>query len=185
MSTTSPGILEPLGIVVSSTHPHSRIFTMPIPEGPSATTLAVRTPIQKTALAVGTVFLLVGILGFIPGITTHYDQLNFAGHHSEAALLGIFNVSVLHNIVHLAFGVAGIVLARTFNTARTYLIGGGVIYLVLFVYGLLIDHDSSMNSVPVNNADNWLHLGLAAAMLVLGIAASSVGVPPETPTAAR
>jgi hypothetical protein len=126
------------------------------------------TPVQKAALAVGVVFLAVGVLGFVPGITTNYDQLSFAGHHSDAALLGIFNVSVLHNLVHLAFGVAGIALARTFNQARWYLIGGGIVYLLLFVYGLLIDHDSSANFVPVNNADNWLHLGLAIAMIALG-----------------
>ncbi|GLP78351.1 hypothetical protein TUM20983_54610 [Mycobacterium antarcticum] len=125
--------------------------------------------VQKAALAMGAVFLLVGILGFIPGVTTHYDQLTFAGQHSEAALLGIFNVSILHNIVHLAFGVAGIALARSFNAARSYLIGGGVVYLVLFVYGLVIDHESSMNFVPVNDADNWLHLVLAAAMLASGL----------------
>jgi hypothetical protein len=161
---------------------------------PSAPNAAERTPMQKAALVVGGVFLLVGVLGFIPGVTSHYDQLTFAGHHSEAALLGIFNVSVLHNIVHLAFGVAGVVLARKFSTARAYLIGGGVIYLALFLYGLVIDHDSSMNFVPVNNADNWLHLGLAVGMLALGIILGrvraneptrSVGIPPETPSAAR
>jgi hypothetical protein len=129
-----------------------------------------RAPVQKAALAVGAVFLVVGLLGFVPGITSNYDQLTFAGHHSDAALLGIFNVSVLHNLVHLAFGVAGIVLARTFNSARSYLIGGGVVYLLLFVYGLVINHDSSANFVPVNNADNWLHLGLAVAMIALGAA---------------
>ena len=128
-----------------------------------------RTPVQKAALAVGAVFLVVGLLGFVPGITTHYDQLTFAGHHSDAALLGIFNVSVLHNLVHLLFGVAGIVLARTFNSARSYLIGGGVVYLVLFLYGLVIDHDSSANFVPVNDADNWLHLLLGAGMIGLGV----------------
>jgi uncharacterized protein DUF4383 len=128
------------------------------------------TPVQKAALAVGAVFLAVGVLGFVPGITTNYDQLTFAGHHSDAALLGIFNVSVLHNLVHLAFGVAGIALARTFNGARSYLIGGAVVYLVLFIYGLVIDHDSSANFVPVNDADNWLHLGLAVAMIALGAA---------------
>ena len=129
-----------------------------------------RTPVQKAALAVGAVFLAVGVLGFVPGITTHYDQLTFAGHHSDAALLGIFNVSVLHNLVHLAFGVAGVALARTFNGARSYLIGGGIVYLVLFIYGLLVDHDSSANFVPVNDADNWLHLGLAVAMIAVGAA---------------
>ena len=77
----------------------------------------------KAALAVDAVFLAVGLLGSVPGSTTNDDQLTFAGHHFVAALLGIFNVSVLHNLVHLLFGVAGIVLARTFNSARSYLTG--------------------------------------------------------------
>ena len=81
-----------------------------------------------------------------------------------------FNVSVLHNLVHLAFGVAGIALPRTFNSARSYLIGGGIVYLVLVIYGLVIDDDSSANFVPVNDAGNWLHLGLAVAMIALGAA---------------
>jgi hypothetical protein len=115
-------------------------------------TSKLRTPVQKAALAVGALFLVVGLLGFVPGITTHYEQLTFAGHHSDAALLGIFNVSGLHNLVHLLFGVAGIVLARTFTSARSYLIGGGVVYLVLFLHGIVIDHDSSANFVPVNDA---------------------------------
>jgi hypothetical protein len=128
-----------------------------------------RTPVQLAALIVGAVFLLVGIAGFIPGLTTNYDMLSFAGHHSGAMLLGIFAVSVLHNIVHLLFGVAGIVAARTFAAAKWYLIGGGVVYLVLFVYGLVINHDTAANFVPVNTADNWLHLGLAIGMIALGV----------------
>src|ERR1700742_596818 len=70
------------------------------------------TPAQKAALAVGAVFLAVCVLGPVPGITTNNDEFTFAGHHCDAALLGIFNVSVSHD--HLAFGVAGIVLARSF-----------------------------------------------------------------------
>jgi hypothetical protein len=136
----------------------------------SESTSKFRAPVQRAALAVGAVFLAVGLLGFVPGITSNYDQLTFAGHHSEAALLGVFNVSILHNLVHLAFGVAGIVLARRFNSARSYLIGGGIVYLLLFVYGLVVDHDSSANFVPVNDADNWLHLGLAVVMIALGAA---------------
>src|ERR1700712_6034228 len=92
-----------------------------------------RTPLQTAALGVGAVFVLVGVLGFIPGITTHYGDMTFAGHNSMAKLLGIFMVSVLHNIVHLLFGVAGIVAARAWATSRTYLVAGGVIYLVLFL----------------------------------------------------
>ncbi|GHB26187.1 DUF4383 domain-containing protein [Streptomyces chryseus] len=128
-----------------------------------------RTRVQQAALAVGAVFLLVGILGFIPGITTDYDTLKFAEHHSEAKLLGIFQVSILHNIVHLLFGIAGVAMARAASTARTYLIGGGIIYLVLWIYGLIIDHDSAANFVPVNSADNWLHFVLGVGMIALGV----------------
>ncbi|MFC7929243.1 DUF4383 domain-containing protein [Streptomyces cinereoruber] len=127
-----------------------------------------RTPVQQAALAVGAVFLLVGVLGFVPGITTHYDTMEFAAHHSEAKLLGIFQVSVLHNIVHLLFGVAGLALARSAGTARNYLVVGGAVYLVLWLYGMFIDHDSAANFVPVNTADNWLHFFLGIGMIALG-----------------
>ena len=131
-----------------------------------------RSTIQRAAQIVGAVFLLVGVLGFIPGITSNYETLSFAGHDSDALLLGIFQVSILHNIVHLLFGVAGILMARTPRQSRNYLIGGGAVYLVLWIYGLLIDQESSANFVPVNNADNWLHLLLGVGMLALGLALS-------------
>lgn len=128
------------------------------------------TPLQTAAAVVGAVFLLVGVAGFIPGVTTNYDTMEFAGHHSEAELLGIFEVSVLHNIVHLLFGVAGLALARSWSGARAYLVGGGLVYAVLFVYGILVEEESTANFVPVNAADNWLHLLLAAGMIALGLA---------------
>ena len=131
-----------------------------------------RTNIQKATLAVGAVFLLVGVLGFIPGITTNYETMGFAGHESQALLLGIFQVSILHNIVHLLFGVAGIAMARSAAQSRNYLIGGGAIYLVLWIYGLLIGKDTAANFVPVNVADDWLHFVLGVAMVGLGVALS-------------
>ena len=125
-----------------------------------------RTLVQNVARLVGIVFLLVGILGFIPGVTTNlYDGLEFAGNDGTAELLGIFQVSVLHNIVHLLFGLAGLALAATPNGARTYLIGGGAIYLALFVLGIIGGGDW----IPANNADNWLHLLLGAGMIGLGV----------------
>jgi hypothetical protein len=128
-----------------------------------------RTPVQTAALAVAVVFLLVGVLGFIPGITTGFDSIAFAGHHSGAELLGVFQVSVLHNIVHLLFGAVGIAMARTVSGARLYLIGGGAIYLVLWLYGLVIGQTSSANFVPLNPADDWLHLLLGLGMIAAGI----------------
>lgn len=128
-----------------------------------------RSVLQTVAIAVGVVFLLVGVLGFVPGVTTNYDQLQFAGHMSEALLIGLFQVSVLHNIVHLLYGVAGLLLARSWSGARAYLLGGGAIYLVLWVYGLVIDKDSAANFVPLNTADDWLHFGLGVGMIGLGV----------------
>jgi hypothetical protein len=128
------------------------------------------TPVQKAALAVGAAFLLVGVLGFVPGITTDYDLMKFAGHESEAKLLGVFQVSILHNLVHLAFGVVGVILARRGpQPARTYLLVGGAVYLVLFIYGLVTRNRSDANFVPMNTADDWLHLGLGVAMIALGV----------------
>lgn len=145
--------------------------------------VSTRSPAQLVAAVVAVVFLLVGVAGFIPGVTTNYDQLTFAGHQSMAMLLGLFMVSVLHNIVHLLFGIVGLALARTSAGARGFLIGGGAVYLVLWLYGLIIDHGSAANFVPVNTADNWLHLGLGVGMIVLGaatFAASGARTTPHT-----
>jgi hypothetical protein len=128
-----------------------------------------RHPVQVAALASGALFLLVGVLGFVPGITTDYSELAFAGHESDAMLLGIFKVSILHNIVHLLFGALGIVAARTVRDSRNFLVGGGIVYLLLTVYGAAIDHGSDANFVPINTADNWLHLLLALGMIVAGV----------------
>jgi hypothetical protein len=124
------------------------------------------TPVQNVTRLVGIVFLLVGIAGFIPGITTNlYDGLEFAGNDGNAELLGIFKVSVLHNLVHGLFGIAGLALAQTASGARTFLIGGGAIYIVLWLLGLL----GGADWIPSNSADDWLHLVLGIGMIGLGV----------------
>jgi hypothetical protein len=125
--------------------------------------------VQGAAMIVGAAFILVGILGFIPGVTTDFRQLDWAGHHSGAMLFGVFAVSGLHNVVHLGLGVLGLAMARTYGAARAYFLGGGLVYLGLWVYGIVIDHGSSANFMPVNAADNWLHFGLGAGMALLGV----------------
>ena len=140
-----------------------------------------RTGLQKAALATGALFLLVAVLGFIPGITTNYEAMGTAGHGSGALLLGLFQVSILHNIVHAAFGVAGLLLGRTHQQARSFLIYGGVVYLVLWLYGLLVGDQTPANFVPVNGADNWLHLALGMGMIILAILLSPRTTPKKPP----
>lgn len=134
-----------------------------------ATPVRMLTNVQMAAALVGAVFVLIGVAGFVPGITTDVGDMRFAGHESGSELLGVFQVSVLHNLVHLAFGVAGLMAAASIWPARTYLVGGGIVYLVLWAYGLSIDHASDANFVPVDNADDWLHFGLGVVMIALGM----------------
>lgn len=146
--------------MTDNTHMHTR-------SGTGRRTMG--SPVQAASALVGVVFLLVGVMGFIPGITTPYDGMEAAGHESHAELLGIFQVSILHNIVHLLFGVAGLALSRNASGARAFLVGGGAIYLVLWLYGLVIDQSSEANFVPLNTADDWLHFVLGVAMIALGL----------------
>jgi hypothetical protein len=124
-----------------------------------------RSLAQTLALLFGLAFLAVGVLGFIPGVTTDLGDIEFAGKDSPSELFGIFQVSILHNIVHLLFGIAGIALSRTTPNALMYLLYAGVIYVVLFVYGLFVGSGDDANFIPINNADDWLHLVLAVGLL--------------------
>jgi hypothetical protein len=118
-----------------------------------------KTLAQKLAFVFGVVFVLVGILGFIPGITDEAPGA-FAGEDSDGELLGAFKTSVLHNLAHLAFGI-GILAARRHDTALQYLLWGGIAYAGLFVLGIV----GGLDWLPADDADDWLHLALAVALL--------------------
>lgn len=127
------------------------------------------SPAGIAAIVYGIVFLIVGIAGFIPGLTSDIGSMSFGGHHSEAMLLGIFQVSILHNIVHLLYGILGLALSRRHGAARAYLLIGGVVYLVLWIYGLAVNKESMANFVPLNSGDDWLHFVLGVTMVGLAI----------------
>ncbi|MDQ2826962.1 MAG: DUF4383 domain-containing protein, partial [Actinomycetota bacterium] len=84
-----------------------------------------RSLAQLFAAAIGAVFVLVGVVGFVPGIVRMFGDLSFIGPDSHAKLLGLFEISVVHNIVHLLFGV-GLIASRKSAWAVRYLVIGGV-----------------------------------------------------------
>ena len=115
----------------------------------------------------GVIFLLVGAAGFIPGITTHYDRLNsFDGE--GALLLGLFGINWLESVVHVLYGVAGLAFAGNARASRSYFLVGGAVYIVLWIYGLVIDLDSSANFIGLNVEANWLHFALGVVMIGIG-----------------
>ena len=126
-----------------------------------------RTALQTAALAVGVVFIIVGVAGFIPGITRDAPG-DFMGENSPASLLHVFQTGILHDLVHLLFGVAGVVMARKWDTAKTYLIGGGAVYLLLWLIGMF----SAMDWLPADVTDHWLHFVLGLGMIALGFVLS-------------
>lgn len=133
---------------------------------------------QGAAIGVAAVFLVIGAAGFAPGLTTHVDALQWFGRHSGSEaphLFGLFAVSAAHNLLHLGFGVAGLGMARTFAGSRTYLIGGGVFYLGLWLYGILADGSREVSGF--NGADNWLHFGIGVTMTILGLTLAGSRVP--------
>jgi hypothetical protein len=124
--------------------------------------------IQRAALIFGIVFAVVTIVGFIPGLTTDYDRLTtFDGVGAE--IFGIFGVNVLENIVHALYAVAGFAAAASWAASKTYFIWGGIVYLGVWLYGLLIDLNSAANFIGVNEAANWLHLALGVVMVAIGV----------------
>jgi hypothetical protein len=63
------------------------------------------------------------------------------------------------------FGIAGLALAKTWEGAQTYLLGSGIVYAALLVYGIVVKQGSDANFVPFNNGDDWLHGFLAVGLL--------------------
>lgn len=115
-------------------------------------------PIKLITTLIGLSFLAAGIGGFIPALTPN------------GLLLGLFEVSTLHNIIHIAFGLAGLAMAK--SAANLYLIGGGLIYLATWALGQF--GPANLDPIGLNHADNLLHLGAGGGMTLLGVVHSKV-----------
>ena len=124
------------------------------------------TTLQKLAGIFGVIFIIVAVLGFIaPG------GLVMAMDPTTGMVLGVFPVNLLHNIVHLLFGVWGLVASRSWSGSKTFFTVGGIIYVVLTCVGFL--SPTGFGLVPLGGADIWLHAVLAIAMLGIGLTAKA------------
>jgi hypothetical protein len=113
--------------------------------------------LSSMAKVFGVVLLAVGVLGFVPGIT------------SDNYLLGIFHVNALHNIIHIASGV--VALAAAFSSAsasRMYFQVFGVVYALVTVLGFVYGDKDILGVVASNTADTLLHVVIAGSALFLG-----------------
>lgn len=127
-------------------------------------------------------FLMIGFAGFVPAMTWNLHTIEM-GYGSEAMVLGIFQVSVLHNIIHLLAGLAGLSLSRFSDSARWYLRVGSGVAVVLWILGLLVDRVSYSNFLPLNTVDDWAYFVIA--LVMVGLSFLSRDVTPAATTAHR
>ncbi|MFN3652336.1 MAG: DUF4383 domain-containing protein [Armatimonadota bacterium] len=138
--------------------------------------------IRTFSLVYGIVFLLVGILGFIPGLVqpaAHLADLRVDANHGM--LLGLFPVNLLHNLVHIAIGIWGIVAARTLEASRTYGKSMAVFYGLLTVLGLIPATSTLFGLVPIHGNDVWLHAAAALIAAYFGWVATPTPSDREAP----
>lgn len=126
------------------------------------------TTVQRVAQIFGIVFLLVAIAGFLTPNGMNMDAA------TPAMLMGVFPVNLLHNVVHLLFGIWGLAASRSWSGAKQYATIAGAIYLVLAILGFVAPDGFGL--VPLGGNDVWLHLVLAAALLYFGLTAKGDAV---------
>jgi hypothetical protein len=113
--------------------------------------------LKRAAVAFGLIFLLVGILGFVPGVTRD-------GH-----LLGIFHVNPAHNVVHLLTGAVALACGfASAHAAQLFFRIFGVVYGLVAILGFVQGDGMLLGMIANNAADAWLHTGIAAVSLFLG-----------------
>lgn len=133
-----------------------------------------RSPAQTYALVIGAALTVAGIVGFL-----YSSSFGEPGHTD--AVLGVLDVNGWHNLVHLATGLLGLAVARSYFGARRYAIGFGVIYALVAIWGLVIgDGHSILGIIPINSEDNVLHALIAVAGLAAGLGTSPTPSPSST-----
>jgi Domain of unknown function (DUF4383) len=134
-----------------------------------------RSPAQVYALVIGATLTVAGIVGFF-----YNADFGTGNGTPRDALLGILDVNGWHNVVHIASGAIGLLVARSYGGSRIYAIGRGAVYLVVALLGFIAGNgDEILNVVPVNTSDNFLHLLIGIAGLGGGLATPAT-LPPST-----
>jgi hypothetical protein len=116
----------------------------------------------------GILFLVLGLGGFVPGLTQPHVHPNLTVDAASGMALGLFPVNVLHNLFHIAFGIWGLMAARSLGAARGYGRSVAIIYGVLTVMGLIPATNTTFGLVPIYGNDVWLHALLAAVAAYFG-----------------
>jgi hypothetical protein len=127
------------------------------------------SPNRLLGVIVGALYILIGALGFT--VTSGVGFFSTEG----GVLLGIFEVNVFHNVVHVLIGAA-LVIAGLSNTRAASTVNSivGAVFLVLGLAGLFLV-GTALNIFAINVADNVLHFGTAAVLLAVGLGADRGG----------
>jgi hypothetical protein len=135
--------------------------------------------IRTFALVFGIIYVLVGILGFLPGLNQHHADLPpIAVDSFYGRLMGLFPVNILHNIVHLLIGAWGILSSRRVDSSRLFGKALAIIYGLLAVLGLIPGLNTMFGLVPIFGHDVWLHALSALVAAYFGwVARESDGAP--------
>jgi hypothetical protein len=116
--------------------------------------------------------LIAGISGFIPALTPHTaDMPPLAIETAHGRALGLFPVNILHNFVHIAVGIWGILGSRTVGGARFFGQGLAIFYGLLAILGLIPGLNTMFGLVPIYGHDVWLHAGSALIAAYFGFIA--------------
>ena len=140
-----------------------------------------RSPAQVYALVIGATLTVAGIVGFF-----YNADFGTGSGTPRDAVLGILDVNGWHNVVHIASGAIGLLVARSYGGSRVYAIGLGAVYLVVALLGFIAgDGDEIFNLIPVNTSDNFLHLLIGLAGVGGGLATPGTAPPsPQRPAVA-
>ncbi|BBA32978.1 uncharacterized protein sS8_1013 [Methylocaldum marinum] len=130
--------------------------------------------VQTFAKVFGIFYLIVGILGFIPGLVQPIiggPPLSIEAGYGK--LLGLFPVNLIHNLVHIGIGIWGILAARSIPRAVNFARANAVLFGVLFLLGIIPATNTLFGLAPIYGGDAWLHLLSAAVAAYFGFAAGA------------